>query len=172
MPKPKNKNELLEEAKHQYQHLIDLIDVLSPADQDKAFLFEDRDKNIRDVLVHLHEWHIMLEGWYQLGVVEQKNPETPAKGFTWRQLPELNLKIWQKYQQTSLAEAKTRLNNSHHRMLELIEKHTDEELFTKKRYPWTKTTSLAAYFIANTSSHYLWAQKKIKKQLRLLKQLA
>jgi hypothetical protein len=44
----------------------------------------------------------------------------------------------------------------------LIEKHTDDELFTKKKYPWTGTTSLGAFLISATSSHYDWGLKTIK----------
>lgn len=45
----------------------------------------------------------------------------------------------------------------------LIETHSDEELFEKKKYQWTGTTSLGAYLISATSSHYDWAYKLIRK---------
>ena len=46
----------------------------------------------------------------------------------------------------------------------------DDELFEKKRYKWTGSTSLGAYLVSATSSHYDWAFKLIKKCLK--KQLA
>jgi hypothetical protein len=46
--------------------------------------------------------------------------------------------------------------------MDLIQKHSDEELFTKKRYAWTGTTSLGAYMISATSSHYDWALKTMR----------
>jgi hypothetical protein len=51
-------------------------------------------------------------------------------------------------------------------MISLIEAHTDAELFTKKLYPWTGTTSLGAYLISSTSSHYDWAMKKLRQAKR------
>jgi hypothetical protein len=48
----------------------------------------------------------------------------------------------------------------------LIEAHGDEELFTKKRYAWTGSTSLGAYLVSATSSHYDWATKKLRKAKR------
>ncbi len=48
----------------------------------------------------------------------------------------------------------------------LIEKHSDVELFEKKRYKWTGTTSLGAYLISSTSSHYDWAIKLIKRSMK------
>jgi hypothetical protein len=50
----------------------------------------------------------------------------------------------------------------------MIEKHTDEELFEKKKYPWTGSTSLGAYFISATCSHYLWAYDLIRKWLKTM----
>ena len=58
---------------------------------------------------------------------------------------------------------------SHKDVLALIEKHNDDELFTKKKYHWTGTTSLGAYFIGCLSSHYDWAFKTIKPLKKLIK---
>lgn len=87
----------------------------------------------------------------------------PGEGYTWRTLPELNQKIWGQYQNTSLEDSKGLLQQSHQKIVELIEGHTNEELFEKKVYPWTKTTTLGAYFVSSTASHYDWALKKLKK---------
>ncbi|WP_245535057.1 ClbS/DfsB family four-helix bundle protein [Leadbettera azotonutricia] len=38
-----------------------------------------------------------------------------------------------------------------------------------QKYPWTGTTSLRAYFIYNTSSHYEWGLKTIKPLRKLAK---
>lgn len=35
---------------------------------------------------------------------------------------------------------------------ELINQHNDDELFEKKKYKWTGTTSLGSYLISATSS--------------------
>jgi hypothetical protein len=51
----------------------------------------------------------------------------------------------------------------------IIEKHTDEELFTKKKYAWTGTTSLGSYLISATSSHYDWGLKTIKLLRKLVR---
>ena len=36
----------------------------------------------------------------------------------------------------------------------------------KKKYKWTGSTSLGAYLVSATSSHYDWAYKLIKKCLK------
>ncbi|EFR92927.1 ClbS/DfsB family four-helix bundle protein [Listeria innocua] len=162
MARAKNKDELLQQSAESYQKLIDLIESIPKEKQQLAFPFEDRDKNIRDVVVHLHEWHNMALDWYQIGMRGDK-PFMPAEGYTWRTTPELNLVIWQKYQETDLEKAMELLNKTHHAEMEIIAEHSDEELFTKKYYKWTNTTSLGAIFISSTTSHYEWAMKKIRK---------
>ncbi len=167
MPRAKNKEALLADAAFKYQALINLIESMSYELQTAAFSFEDRDKNIRDVLIHLHEWQNMMKIWYQVGVIENKVPVIPKVGYTFKTTPALNYEIWQSYQQTSLEEAKQYLSATHQEMMIIIKKHTDEELFTQGIYPWTKTTTLGSYLVSATASHYEWAIKKIKKHQKL-----
>jgi hypothetical protein len=47
--------------------------------------------------------------------------------------------------------------------MKIIQKHSDKELFTKKLYIWTGSTSMGSYFVSATSSHYDWLVKKLKK---------
>ena len=58
---------------------------------------------------------------------------------------------------------------SFEKVFSIIEKHTEEELFTKKKYKWTSSTSLGSYLISATSSHYDWALKLMKKGLNKIK---
>lgn len=168
MSRPTNKADLLKLAQENYSKLIALIDQLSHEQQNGTFGFSDRDRNIRDVLGHLHEWHKMMAHWYKIGVSENGLPDIPAKGYTWKTIPDLNQELWQEIQKYSLDYTKKSFAKSHQKMLVLIEKHTDAELFSRNIYPFTKTTTLGAYFISSTSSHYDWAIKKIKKYIKKL----
>jgi hypothetical protein len=93
-------------------------------------------------------------------------PSVPGEGYTWKTLPALNMEIWKKYQNTSLSAAKDMLKESHKMILNLIESHTNDELFSRDVYKWTKTSTLGAYFVSCTSSHYDWAMKKIKMHIK------
>lgn len=162
MPKPKTKGELQEACKANYKVLQDLVNSFTKEEVEKEFLHPSLNRNVRDVLAHLHHWHILFLGWYQLGMKGEK-PEMPAKGFTWKTTPELNIKIWEDYQKVELSDVKVLLEKSYLQVQNLISKHSNEELFEKKRFKWTGSTSLGAYLISNTSSHYSWAIKQIKK---------
>ena len=87
----------------------------------------------------------------------------PAPGYTWKDTPLVNLKIWEDSQSIPLKKAKKQLAQSYAEIQAIIQQHSDEELFEKKRYKWTGSTSLGAYLISATSSHYDWARKLIRK---------
>ncbi len=168
MPRPTSKPELLHLADANYRKLLKLISDQSAELQEKEFPPGTMNRHISDVICHLHEWHKMLMDWYQIGMTGNK-PEMPAKGYTWKDTSILNHRIWEYYKDTNLEQALKWFNESHKEVYSLIEKHSDKELFEKKRYPWTGTTSLGAYFISATSSHYDWAYKLIRKSLKPLK---
>jgi hypothetical protein len=165
MPKPQSRNELIGLSQKNYKTLMNLVNSYSEEEIEKEFPEGTMNRNIRDVLAHLHHWHLMMLDWYNLGMNGEK-PDMPAKGYTWKTLPELNKRIWQEYQNTDLETVKRLLDTSFKNVQALITNHTDKELFEKKRYKWTGSTSLGAYLISNTSSHYDWAIKRIKKSMK------
>jgi len=161
MARPTTKQSLIVAANGEFEKLWKLIDSLPEEKQNATFAFEDRDRNIRDVLVHLHEWHQLLLKWIRsnrAGNVANFLPDP----YNWKTYPQMNVEFWKKHQSTPLTEAKTVLKTSHSEAMQVIDSFSDEELFTKKYFPWTGTTSLGSYCISATSSHYDWAMKKIK----------
>lgn len=166
MPRPKNKSELLATSEKNLTKLWTIIDSLDDSQKLKTFKNKTLlNKNIRDVLCHLHHWHLMFLEWYKVGM-KNKKPEMPAKGYKWSDLPALNKIINETYQKTSLEEGYKLLKKSHKQVVKIISSHTNEELFTKKMYSWTGSTSLGAYLISCTASHYDWAFKTIKKGIK------
>lgn len=164
MPRSTNKAELLELGDINLLKLIDFIDNLPEEFKVKEFDNEelnDRDKTLADIICHLHEWHNMMMNWYQIGM-SGKKPSIPAEDVTWQTLPILNRRIYAQYKGTELPISIKMLKKSHEEMKKIISQHSDEELFEKKRYAWTGTTSLGAYLVSATSSHYDWALKTIK----------
>lgn len=162
MARPTTKESLVTLSSENYSKLMELIESMSEEDQEAVFPFEDRDRTIRDVLCHLHEWHKLFLTWYEVGMSGEK-PVMPKEGYTWKTTPDLNQYFWEECQNISLSESKQLVLDTHQKVMAIISSHTNEELFTKKYYKWTNTTSLGAYLVSATSSHYDWALKKIKK---------
>jgi hypothetical protein len=165
MPRPKTKKELLALSQANYKKLIEFVEssgeIIGKIEFPKGYL----NRNIKDVLAHLHHWHSLLLEWYETGMAGKK-PDIPSLGYTWETLPDLNRAIQKKYENASFMEVRKLLDASYDSVQELIEKHSDEELFEKKKYKWTGSTSLGSYLISVTSSHYDWAYKLIGKALR------
>ncbi|RSI88132.1 ClbS/DfsB family four-helix bundle protein [Streptococcus mitis] len=171
MPRPKTKEELVLASKENYEKLNRFISQLSEDELQTPFDFSrdpkkkeahwKRDKNLRDVLIHLYEWHQLLLTWVhsnQEGLERLFLPEP----YNWKTYGEMNVAFWKKHQKTSLEEATRLIQQSHREVLELIEVFSNDELFTKGVYKWTGGTSLGSYFVSSTSSHYDWALKKFK----------
>lgn len=148
-----------------FDDLNAIINALSEEDRDKEFPEGTMNRNIRDVLGHLHQWHLMLLEWYEVGM-QDKKPDMPAKGYTWKDTPTLNKKIWEGNLKTNLMEMRKKFEKSHLKVHDIIEKHSNDDLFDKMKYKWTGSTSLGAYLVSATSSHYDWAIKLIKKALK------
>ena len=168
MPRPKTKDELISTANAQHNKLWELINAMSDEEQNAIFLFDDRDKNIRDVLIHLYEWHQLLLNWIKANASGKEKSFLPEP-YNWKTYPTMNVEmIWKKHQNTLYSKSKKMLLESHTEVMKLIETFSDEELFTKKYFSWTGTTTLGSYCISATSSHYDWAIKKIKNHKKLI----
>jgi hypothetical protein len=123
-----------------------------------------RDKNLRDVLIHLYEWHCLLLEWVAANREGDEKPFLPPP-YNWKTYGDMNLGFWEKHQSTTLDTAETLLGESHSKVLALIEEFTNDELFTKGSFKWTGGSTLGSYCVSATSSHYDWAMKKLKKLL-------
>ena len=162
MARPATKEQLKQAGKENFNKLFALVNSMTKEEQEKTFSFEDRDRNIRDVLVHLYEWHQLLLNWINSNQAGTKMNFLPEP-YNWKTYPQMNIGFWEKHQNTSYKDAITLLEKSHSGVLALIDTFSNEELFTNKYFSWTGTTSLGSYCVSATSSHYDWAIKKIKK---------
>ncbi len=160
---------LLLNSNKNFKSLLEIIDSVPTRKRVTSIETQERDKNFRDVLMHLYEWQAMLERWYREGM-DGDIPFMPAAGYKWNTINLLNKEIWEKYQDVTLNQAIKKLKLSHDRVMKLIKLHTNEELITKKYYKWTKTSNLYTYFAANTSHHYIWAIKKCEVIAKIIKE--
>jgi len=179
MGRPTTKAELIQAATEKYEELNKLISSMTERELDTAFDFTKmksktqahwgRDKNLRDILVHLYEWHCLVLDWVAANRKGENSPLLPEP-YNWRTYGNMNMEIWKKHQNTSLDEAKTMLEQSHREVLALAESFTERELFEKGVYPWVGSSVLGSYFTSNLSSHYDWAIKKLKAHRKNCKQ--
>ena len=175
MARATTKADLVTSANGQFEKMWKLIDTMSDEQQNATFGKEmatagkeahwSRDKNLRDILVHLYEWHLLLLNWIKVNSSGEHKPFLPEP-YNWKTYPTMNVEFWKKHQSTQLKEAKTKLKESHKDVIALIETFSNEHLFAKGVFDWTGTSTLGAYCVSATASHYDWAIKKIKVHIR------
>jgi hypothetical protein len=165
MPRPTTKEELLSLSQENSERLFALVEPL-PSDR-RSQPGVNGDWAVKDVLAHLCAWHDLFFAWHDEGSQGHK-PEMPTPGFTWKTTPELNEMIFQEHRHQPYESVAANLQASHQKMMDIIANHSDEELFTKKKYRWTGSTSLGSYATSCMSSHYQWAFDLIRKWLRSL----
>lgn len=175
--RPKSKEELLRLATKNFEKLQQLIDSIPVEQREETFDFEEvflekrkeahwrRDQTIKDVLIHLYEWHLLLLKWVKSNQLEEAVSFLPEP-YNWRTTAEMNFEFTKKHQSTTLQQASDWLKESHEEVMLLAKTFDDDQLFKKKQYPWVGNTTLGSYFVSATSSHYDWAIKKIKQSQR------
>ena len=171
MSRPTTKLDLIMAAEEIYKKLNSLISNLTEDELSTPFDFTKddkkkeahwrRDKNLRDVLIHLYEWHQLILNWVNANQNGEPKPFIPSP-YNWKTYGEMNMEFWEKHQKTSLLESKEMLNKSHEAVMSLVASLTNEELFSKHVFKWVGGSTLGSYFVSATSSHYDWAMKKLK----------
>ncbi|MFG6367245.1 MAG: ClbS/DfsB family four-helix bundle protein [Lachnospiraceae bacterium] len=171
MARPTTKTDLIEASNNGYESLMAFIDSMAEQELTTPFDFSQdekkkeahwqRDKNLRDILIHLYEWHNLTLDWVSSNQKGEEKPLLP-KPYTWRTYGQMNMFFWKKHQGTSLEESKKMLEQSHREIMQLVECFSNEQLFLKGVFDWVGNSPLGSYFVSNTSSHYAWALKKLK----------
>lgn len=175
MARPTSKTDLMAAAQTGFEKLMDTVDSFTAKEHAVPFCFVpkekykaahwERDRNLRDVLVHLYEWHQLLLNWIKANTSGDERPFLPAP-YNWKTYGEMNLVFWEKHQDTPLEQAEAMLRESHRQVLAVIASFSNEMLFSKGLLTWTGTTTLGSYCVSATSSHYDWANQKLKTHIK------
>ena len=179
MASPTTKQELMAAMQDGYDKLQQQIAKMTAEEISTPFNFESDPKKcgvrwqydhcLRDLLIHIHEWQVLMLTFVQNirdGHQRDYLPDEYRKNYH-----EMDKMLIEKHQQTSLEEASRLLGETHDEMLRLADSFTDEELFTKGFYKCTYTTSMAAYFASIATSPYSQAVKLLKTHQKQLKQV-
>ncbi len=121
--------------------------------------------SVKDILGHLIGWQQMNLTWYETGEWGD-NPAVPAPGLTWKDVRQLNERIYRRHRRRSLKAVLEDYDTFHNRMVDLIYNVSDSDLVRVGRYKWAGPTwTLSDFIRANTASHYRWACKHMRRWL-------
>lgn len=160
MARPTTRTELLEAAEAEYRRLLEVVETV-PLDRRTTPGACDH-WSVKDLLAHLDAWHELFLGWEEIGRAGEV-PEMPAPGLRWSDTPTLNARIHERTADDAWDDVVARLDGSHERVLAVIRSYDDDDLFTKRRFGWTGSTSVGSYAVSATSSHSAWATKLIRR---------
>jgi len=155
----KTKKELLESIRTTRELLEKKFSNLAP--KQMVWPGSMDDWSVKDILAHLVDWEQRFIEWYKAGQ-KGETPETPAPGFTWRELPKLNQVGFEQHKNETLENVLERFEKSYLEILELVKGMKEQEIFETRYYEWTGNSSLLTWIAANTSSHYNWARRNIR----------
>lgn len=165
MARPTTKQDLLAAATGEFVRLWEAVEGIDPDHRERPGACEAW--SVKDLLAHLDAWHEMVLGWEAVGATGGV-PEMPAPGLGWGETPALNQMIYERTHSDSWDDVAVRLQSSHQLVLDVIVSYSDDDLFTKKRFRWTGSTSVGSYFVSASSSHYAWASKLIRKWAKVV----
>ena len=160
MSRPTTRTELLERTTTEFARLMDAVDEIEPIRR-----LEPSDYprgSVKDMLAHLDAWHRMFLEWERVGRTGAV-AEMPAPGYTWRDAPALNMAIHERHRDDAWEEVVDSLVDSHGQVRTVIESYSEDELFEKRRYRWTGSTSVGSYAVSASTSHYDWALKHLRR---------
>jgi hypothetical protein len=178
MPRPTTKPDLIKAANEQFEKMWELIDSMTDDEQNSTFNFGEstdrkethwaRDNNLRDVLIHLYEWHQLLLSWVKANQSSEAKPFL-LEPYNWKTYGDMNVELWKKHQNTPCNKSREMIIESHSKVMKLIDTFSNNELFSKGSFPWTGGSTLGSYCVSVTASHYDWAMKKIKLHIKTIK---
>ena len=102
MARPQTKENLMIAAKENFEKLNTLISKMSDKELTTPFDFSKdekkkeahwkRDKNLRDILIHLYEWHQLILNWVNSNQNGEEKPFIP-KPYNWKTYGNLNVEF-------------------------------------------------------------------------------
>jgi hypothetical protein len=78
----------------------------------------------------------------------------------------LNDQIRQRTLGDSWDDVMCRLHTSHAAIRAVVSDYSEGDLFAKRRFAWTGSTSVGSYAVSATTSHYDWARTLIRRFVR------
>lgn len=176
MARPRTKEDLIIESTRGYNILFDFISSLTEKELNTEFNFSNlnkseahwkRDKNLRDVLMHLYEWQRLMLQWVSENE-QGRQRQFLMDGYSWANYGDMNMVFFEKAQEVPLEKAKELLKQSHNDIMSLMQKYDTAQLFNKNVFSWVGGSTLGQYFISVTVAHYEWALKKLKAHKKIV----
>ncbi len=159
-----SKEQLLEDVRSEYRVLGEALEAIPRTRFREPGVWGDA-WTVHDLVAHLDAWHRLFLGWYGEGL-RGGTPHLPAEGYKWSELARLNRAIQAEHVDRPTDEVRADFQRSYAEVLAILEGASEAELLEPGRFAWTGSHGLVTYAGGNTSSHYRFARKVLRRWLK------
>jgi hypothetical protein len=162
MPHIKDKSHILQRLHTERRRLEQNLSQLSHADMLQPGVVKSW--SVKDVLAHLYDWEARLPVW--LESARRGEPAAcPDPDLTWRQIDQLNERIYLAHRDQSLDSVLEEFRQTHRKFMQVVEAISEEEMFTPSYYPFTEKASILDW-LHGFANHDLWGKTKVRQWLK------
>ena len=162
MPHIKDKSHILQRLNAERRRLEQNLSQLSPEDMLQPGVVEDW--SVKDVLAHLYDWEARLSVWLEAARKGQQSG-CPDPDFTWRQIDQLNERIYLAHRDQPLDSVLKAFHETHQQFMQLVEAMPEDEMLTPSYYAFTEKNSIFDW-LHGFAAHDMWGKKKIRQWLK------
>jgi hypothetical protein len=161
MKKPTTKQELLDSSKKGFELLMATIENLPASERVKEWKTKERDKNLNDVIYHLHAWHKLLLHWLSI-LKEGGKPAIPKEGYTWDDIDVLNHELWLDAQKHTLMDTLELFKITYQACAKEVQSLTEDQIF--KSFSPSFNHPIIGLLDGCMAEHYAWAMEILKER--------
>lgn len=158
----KNKTELLDITKKEFEKLEKLIDSI---DSKAAMEKRDEDTSIKDVIAHRAHWIDLFLGWYADGLAG-KTVYFPAEGYKWNDLKRYNSDLRKRQSDVDWPKAVAMLRTNYGKLTDFMQGCSDDELYGGPMKGANNAWTPGRWAEAAGPSHFRSASKYLRSSIR------
>jgi len=162
MPIPKTRTELTTSVVSTFEKLRAELDAAGPK---VGNLPCADDWSVKDLLAVRAWWTNSVVDWIEAGI-RGETPITPAKGYRWKETPQLNADVVKKCRRQSYRSVRASLESGYERVMPVIDSLNDRELLGVGTFPWAGKYPISRWLSINTTRQYTTARALVRRASR------
>lgn len=158
----KEKSNIIQRLNTERRRLEQNLSQLSPAEMLQPGVVKSW--SVKDVLAHLNDWEARMLVWLE-AARRGKLAGCPDPDFTWRQIDQLNERIYLAHRDQPLDSVLQAFRDTHRQLMQVAEAMPEDEMLTRAYYAFTETASIYDW-LKGFANHDLWGKTKIRQWLK------
>ncbi len=162
MPGPKSKARMIAALVTERRRLEQNLVGLAPGDMITPGVVGDW--SVKDVLAHLADWEAHMPVWLAAARRGENVAEIEA-GLNWKQIDELNERIYLRHKDQTLEEVLAYYQETHRQFMEMVREMSEDEMLTPGRYAFIGKGTVYSW-LGLYAGHDRWAKSHLRHWLK------